>query len=88
MSKASKFKVNFLGILCVGIFISLTLFIEPLLALALPNGDQGHSFVSEAVRRVAPSVVRIDTERRVEREISLFFSFYLALPDWRSRNQQ
>lgn len=32
------------------------------------EGDDGHSFVAEAVERVAPSVVRIDTERTVERQ--------------------
>ena len=30
--------------------------------------DASHSFVAEAVRQVAPAVVRIDTERRVQRQ--------------------
>ncbi len=37
-------------------------------ALSIEMGDGGHSFVAEAVRRVAPAVVRIDTERIVERQ--------------------
>ncbi len=51
----------------------LSLFFNPIFeirsfASELPSADIPHSFVAEAVRRVAPSVVRIDTERTVQRE--------------------
>ncbi len=42
--------------------------IEPLWALSDLGDKQGNNFVAEAVRKVAPSVVRIDTEREVQRE--------------------
>ena len=35
---------------------------------AAPAAESAHSFVAEAVRHVAPSVVRIDTERAVQRQ--------------------
>ncbi len=38
------------------------------LALATTDEPKNHSFVTEAVRQVAPSVVRIDTERTIERQ--------------------
>ncbi len=55
------------------IFISLVHFIsvvevKPTFAVEISNGAGSHSFVSEAVRQVAPAVVRIDTERIIERE--------------------
>lgn len=61
-------------ILCCGsVLLIILLGNNPLLAseslgLALPNSAGNHSFVAGAVRKVAPSVVRIDTERMVERE--------------------
>ena len=36
--------------------------------LATPSVALEHSFVADAVRRVAPAVVRIDTERTLERQ--------------------
>ncbi len=42
--------------------------VDPAFASSLLNEVQGHSFVADAVRRVAPAVVRIDTERVVERQ--------------------
>ena len=41
----------------------LLLNVDPLLA-----EDASHSFVADAARKVAPSVVRIDTERAVQRQ--------------------
>ena len=38
------------------------------LALSPATGVDNHSFVADAVRNVAPAVVRIDTERQVERQ--------------------
>ena len=59
---------SFLGIFFV-VFLFLVVGVWPSLALALPiTGESGHSFVADAVRRVAPAVVRIDTERTVERQ--------------------
>ena len=59
----------------LGFFLIVSISISPVgarkvYALAGPplEGDDGHSFVAEAVERVAPSVVRIDTERTVERQ--------------------
>ncbi len=40
----------------------------PVQAEGLSFSVDGHSFVSSAVRQVAPSVVRIDTERLIERQ--------------------
>ena len=40
----------------------------PAQAADLPFTSGGHSFVANAVREVAPSVVRIDTERLIERQ--------------------
>ncbi len=39
-----------------------------LAALSIDSEEIGHSFVANAIRRVTPAVVRIDTERFVERE--------------------
>ena len=41
---------------------------QTLAAASSPDGRAGHSFVSQAVRRVAPAVVRLDTERKVGRD--------------------
>ena len=47
----------------------LLILFQPMQALAAPAGVSGnHSFVADAVRDVAPAVVRIDTERVVERQ--------------------
>lgn len=47
----------------------LLILFQPMQALAAPAGLPGHhSFVADAVRDVAPAVVRIDTERVVERQ--------------------
>lgn len=53
-----------------GIFAALLLIVvQPMQALAASAGLPGtHSFVADAVRDVAPAVVRIDTERLVERQ--------------------
>lgn len=47
----------------------LLILFQPMQALAAPAGvSENHSFVADAVRDVAPAVVRIDTERVVERQ--------------------
>ena len=45
----------------VSALVFLLLAVQPVAAL-------DHSFVADVVRRVAPSVVRIDTERPIERQ--------------------
>ena len=70
-AKSDKKKV-----LCFGRMISLllrqtfTLLLVGLLWIGVVPSVQAlqHSFVADAVRRVAPAVVRIDTERTVERQ--------------------
>lgn len=48
---------------------ALVIVAQPALTFAAVNGLPGtHSFVADAVRNVAPAVVRIDTERVVERQ--------------------
>lgn len=46
----------------------LLILLQPLETLAAPALPGSHSFVADAVRDVAPAVVRIDTERVVERQ--------------------
>ncbi|HJN36900.1 MAG: trypsin-like peptidase domain-containing protein [Prochlorococcus sp.] len=57
---------KFLLVLTFGLCSSAT---GPVLAAGVPPVARGnHSFVAEAVRHVAPAVVRIDTERTVQRQ--------------------
>ena len=51
-------------------FIVLTFLINfyPFSEVAALNSLDGHNFVSDAVKNVGPAVVRIDTERLVERQ--------------------
>ncbi len=42
--------------------------VYPIDASSISSKENSHNFVAEAVRHVAPAVVRIDTEREVERE--------------------
>ncbi len=58
----------FLGIFLIGLLIPFCSISQPLMAISEPAEQDGHSFVAEAVRKVAPSVVRIDTERDVLRQ--------------------
>ncbi|WP_414153586.1 trypsin-like peptidase domain-containing protein [Prochlorococcus sp. MIT 1341] len=52
------------------VFFALSFYwpLQPLLALSFDESPQGHSFVADAVKDVAPAVVRIDTERVFERQ--------------------
>ena len=54
-------------LLCV-FFLTIALAIEPLFAAQNFDKVVEHSFVAEAVKRVAPAVVRIDTERTIDRD--------------------
>ena len=48
--------------------VRVLLLLVMLVIVAQPAAALEHSFVADVVRRVAPSVVRIDTERPVERQ--------------------
>ncbi|WP_320663794.1 trypsin-like peptidase domain-containing protein [Prochlorococcus sp. MIT 1223] len=49
-------------------FLTVFLGISPVFASQNSNVEYEHSFVSTAVKNVAPSVVRIDTERTIDRQ--------------------
>lgn len=57
---------KYLGCQIIVLYFALINPLESVLALDLMN--ENHNFVSQAVKNVAPSVVRIDTERSVERQ--------------------
>ena len=42
--------------------------VQPVWALSGLDGTTSHNFVADAVSQVAPAVVRIDTERTVQRQ--------------------
>ena len=65
-----RFLVHLLGVLFTTSILLSFFSAEEAFALNISKveGQDSHSFVAEAVRRVAPSVVRIDTERTVERQ--------------------
>ncbi len=50
------------------IFAFLSFFQVPISTLGSELDIEEHSFISKAIRQVAPAVVRIDTERKIERE--------------------
>ncbi len=62
-------KLRFIDLSKIFIFISLSIlcFAQNTAVFALSKFDN-HNFVSDAVKEVAPAVVRIDTERLVERQ--------------------
>ena len=59
---------HFLGLLLVAVLLPLSLGVQSVKALSDVDGSTSHSFVADAVRRVAPAVVRIDTKRTVQRQ--------------------
>jgi len=65
-----RFLVQLLGVLLTTSILLSFFTAEEAFALNISKveGQDSHSFVAEAVRRVAPAVVRIDTERTVERQ--------------------
>ena len=69
MKQVFRTMLSLLGTFVLSIPLSNPLFIKPVLASTLStNESNSHSFVADAVKRVAPSVVRIDTERTIERQ--------------------
>ena len=62
-------KTKFFTLIRLGILISTLLFsFSPLSEVFALNSFDSHNFVSDAVKSVGPAVVRIDTERLVERQ--------------------
>ena len=64
------YKIKFINFFQVFIIFCFCLFnncLEKSQVLALSN-PEGHNFVSSAVKNVGPAVVKIDTERLVERQ--------------------
>ena len=55
------FKISFIVITCV-------IYFYPFAEVLALNSIDGHNFISDAVKNVVPAVVRIDTERLVERQ--------------------
>ncbi len=55
-------------LLFVCLILPLWSFVEPISAALVEEAPKTHSFIAEAVKDVAPSVVRIDTERVFQRE--------------------
>ena len=62
-------KIKFISLIQVFIVVSFCLvnFSQKLEVLALTSSE-GHNFVSSAVKNVGPAVVKIDTQRLVERQ--------------------
>ncbi len=65
--KFLEIKFNDLIKILITIFLCLVNFLQQNEVLAL-NSFENHNFVSEAVKVVSPAVVKIDTERLVERQ--------------------
>tara|TARA_Y100001968_G_scaffold256244_1_gene242550 strand:- start:3392 stop:4528 length:1137 start_codon:yes stop_codon:yes gene_type:complete len=63
-----KFKNSFIQILICLFFGAISIAAQPLWASQSDEITINHSFVADAVRKVGSSVVRIDTERKIERQ--------------------
>ena len=61
------FKIKFINLIQIFIIFCLVNFFQNTEAIALTS-SQNHNFVSSAVKSVGPAVVKIDTERLVERQ--------------------
>ena len=62
-------KTKFIYLFKIGILVSTFLLnFQPFSEALALNSYDGHNFVSDAVRNVGPAVVKIDTERLVERQ--------------------
>ncbi len=68
MDSSKSYFCERLGHFLFSVLIVLSIFLEPVFADDYQSDYEPHSFVAKAVERVAPSVVRIDTERSIERE--------------------
>ena len=61
-------KTKFSYLLKVSLIITFIIFFYPFSEVLAFDFIDGHNFVSDAVKKVGPAVVRIDTERLVERQ--------------------
>ncbi len=59
---------RFLGLFLMSVLFPLAAGVQPVWALSGLDGTTSHNFVADAVSQVAPAVVRIDTERTVQRQ--------------------
>ena len=58
----------FWGLFLLSVLFPLAAGVQPVWALSGLDGTTSHNFVADAVSQVAPAVVRIDTERTVQRQ--------------------
>ncbi len=68
MQLGHRWFLRFIGYFLFFVLALTPIRVEKVSALATTNSEGNHSFVASAVRKVAPAVVRIDTERIVERQ--------------------
>ena len=61
-------KTKFSYLLKISLLITLIIYLFPFSEVLAFDFIDGHNFVSDAVKKVGPAVVRIDTERLVERQ--------------------
>ena len=61
-------KTKFSYLLKIGLLITFIIYLYPFSEVLAFDYIDGHNFVSDAVKKVGPAVVRIDTERLVERQ--------------------
>ena len=61
-------KTKFSYLLKISLIITLIIYFYPFSEVLAFDFIDGHNFVSDAVKKVGPAVVRIDTERLVERQ--------------------
>ena len=59
---------RFWGLFLMSVLFPLAAGVQPVWALSGLDGTTSHNFVADAVNQVAPAVVRIDTERTVQRQ--------------------
>ena len=61
-------KTKFSYLLKISLLITFIIYLFPFSEVLAFDFIDGHNFVSDAVKKVGPAVVRIDTERLVERQ--------------------
>ena len=61
-------KTKFSYLLKISLIFTFIIYFYPFSEVLAFDFIDGHNFVSDAVKKVGPAVVRIDTERLVERQ--------------------
>ena len=61
-------KTKFSYLLKISLLITFIIYLFPFSEVLALDSIDGHNFISDAVKNVGPAVVRIDTERLVERQ--------------------